>query len=279
MRDPFAPSPNGSPEPLAGTPAQASDDPSPAAPPAATPTLSPAPAPSFPFEALARPRVGKVARLPGATREQLNRRLLAGEPAKQLVQWLNRQPEVQAVLRTLFGGSPISEVNLSHWKTGGFRAWLLEQQTHHHLNAADGLARDLPPASARPLAEQIVARLLSGCLLDLRPVAKPDPSDPREFTRLRRIVGLLNQLRQADAQAAQLHLLRHQLGLAHDRLRYLAAKLRSNRPLLTPAAQGQIRATSNPQHQPAPQPANRPAPTTGPAPGSQLQPIKPIAAD
>ncbi len=40
---------------------------------------------------------GKIARLPLAVRQQLNQRLQNGELAQDLVSWLNRLPEVQAM--------------------------------------------------------------------------------------------------------------------------------------------------------------------------------------
>jgi hypothetical protein len=68
-------------------------------------------------------RNGKIARLPAAIREELNQRLLEGEPGQHLVLWLNSLPRVQALLKDQFQGIPISEANLSHWKNGGFPAW------------------------------------------------------------------------------------------------------------------------------------------------------------
>ena len=44
-----------------------------------------------------RTRTGKIARLPKAVREELNRRLQDGEPGTQLVEWLNSLPQVQRV--------------------------------------------------------------------------------------------------------------------------------------------------------------------------------------
>jgi hypothetical protein len=68
-------------------------------------------------------RNGKIARLPAAIREELNQRLLDGEQGKQLVEWLNGLPKVQAVLKARFNGNLINEANLSQWKNGGFAAW------------------------------------------------------------------------------------------------------------------------------------------------------------
>jgi hypothetical protein len=68
-------------------------------------------------------RNGKIARLPRTIREELNQRLLDGEPGRQLIEWLNGLPGVQAVLKSRFNGSAITEANLSQWKNGGYAAW------------------------------------------------------------------------------------------------------------------------------------------------------------
>jgi len=68
-------------------------------------------------------RNGKIARLPRTIREELNQRLLDGEPGRQLIEWLNGLPGVQAVLKAKFNGSAITEANLSQWKNGGYAAW------------------------------------------------------------------------------------------------------------------------------------------------------------
>ena len=80
-------------------------------------------------------RLGKIARLPRAVREELNRRLADGEMGKELVEWLNALPEVQEVLRAQFGGRALTEQNLSVWKQGGFEDW----QRHEEARAWAGL--------------------------------------------------------------------------------------------------------------------------------------------
>ena len=58
-------------------------------------------------------RNGKIARLPRAIRNELNRRLDEGEQGKKLVAWLNTLPEARAIVAVEFGGKPIREQNLS----------------------------------------------------------------------------------------------------------------------------------------------------------------------
>src|SRR6266446_1696297 len=84
-------------------------------------------------------RNGKIARLPLAVRQELNRRLDEGEQGKKLVAWLNGLPAVQAIAATEFGGKAIREQNLSEWKQRGYRDWLAKQEA---LEIADGLRED-----------------------------------------------------------------------------------------------------------------------------------------
>jgi len=73
-------------------------------------------------------RNGKIAHLPNHVREQLNLRLLDGETGRELAAWLNALPEVQSVLGSQFNGAPVSEVNLTHWRQGGYLQWLTERE-------------------------------------------------------------------------------------------------------------------------------------------------------
>ena len=68
-------------------------------------------------------RHGKIARLPKAIRDELNRRLADGEHGKRLVVWLNGLAEVRAILEADFEGKAISPANLTQWKQGGYQEW------------------------------------------------------------------------------------------------------------------------------------------------------------
>ena len=84
-------------------------------------------------------RNGKIAKLPNDIREQLNLRLLEGETGRELAAWLNALPAVQSVLGSQFNGSPISEVNLTLWRQGGYLQWLTERECFDSARAlADG---------------------------------------------------------------------------------------------------------------------------------------------
>jgi hypothetical protein len=84
-------------------------------------------------------RNGKIANLPNDIREQLNLRLLEGETGRELAAWLNALPSVQSVLGFQCNASPISEVNLTHWRQGGYLQWFTERECFDSARAlADG---------------------------------------------------------------------------------------------------------------------------------------------
>jgi len=73
-------------------------------------------------------RRGKIARLPQAVRDELNRRLQNGEMGTRLLVWLNGLPEVRRVLAADFEDRDINGPNLTAWKSGGgYQDWLAEQ--------------------------------------------------------------------------------------------------------------------------------------------------------
>ena len=74
-------------------------------------------------------RRGKIARLPGTVREELNQRLQRADSGPLLVEWLNSLPETQKVVTEEFGGNAITEQNLSDWRQGGYRDWERQQES------------------------------------------------------------------------------------------------------------------------------------------------------
>src|ERR1700733_9839467 len=77
---------------------------------------------------------GKIARLSHHLREQISIRLRDGASAKQILAWLNPLPEVIHVMVGEFGGSLITERNLSEWKKRSHRQWLLDQAALSETN-------------------------------------------------------------------------------------------------------------------------------------------------
>jgi len=76
-----------------------------------------------------RSSVGKIARLPHLIREQLNHRLRDGQPASEILSWLNAVPSVKKILDAAFSGAAISHRNLSNWRRIGYRRWLHDRES------------------------------------------------------------------------------------------------------------------------------------------------------
>jgi hypothetical protein len=68
-------------------------------------------------------RTGKIARLPQAVRDEINRRLADGQKATPILHWINSQPEVAEILKADFKGLPVTDGNLADWRAGGFKDW------------------------------------------------------------------------------------------------------------------------------------------------------------
>src|SRR2546425_12179173 len=102
-------------------------------------------------------RNGKIARLPHALREQINRRLRDNRQAKTILPWLNDLPEGKTLLAAQFDSRPVSKQNLSQWKSGGFRDWLTRQEAFQfvpRLESSQDLSHSLfalPFSSLLPL--------------------------------------------------------------------------------------------------------------------------------
>jgi hypothetical protein len=156
-------------------------------------------------------RNGKIARLTRAVREELNRWLDNGESGRQLVAWLNAQPEVQAVVATVFGGKAIREQNLSEWKQGGYRDWLARQEA---LEVAGRLGEDAAELSADgrpPLTDTLALWLAARYAVATRQVAQAEGAEG--WRRLRELCADVVELRRGDHSAERLRIDRERLEL------------------------------------------------------------------
>lgn len=149
-----------------------------------------------------RTRIGKIARLPKWIRDQLNTRLENGEQGKKLVEWLNESDDVKEVLTQQFGGSLITENNLSEWKQGGYQDWL-------KYSAACDSVRDLAE-QAGELADAVdgtaigdkLANVLAVELMRVIQMSLAEDGNPEErWTRLQKLLQAVSRLRRDDHAA------------------------------------------------------------------------------
>ncbi|HEV2694211.1 MAG TPA: hypothetical protein VG347_15055 [Verrucomicrobiae bacterium] len=151
-------------------------------------------------------RTGKIARLPKAVRDQLNKNLTDGVSGVRLVDWLNSLPEVQQVLTDQFDGRGINEVNLSEWKAGGYLDW---QARREMLESAKELAEEGQDiqASLEGLTKHlgtVVAARYAQLLNDWN--GEVDEGFMKKLKALRLLCHDVAVLRRADLKAERLEL-------------------------------------------------------------------------
>jgi hypothetical protein len=154
-------------------------------------------------------RNGKIARLPRAFREELNRRLQNGEEGRKLVEWLNGLREVQTVLATEFGSKAIREQNLSEWKRGGYQDWLAQQEALElvQLLGEDSVQWELEGRA--PLTDTLALWLAARYAVATRQVAATE--GPKGWRMLREMCGDIVELRRGDHSAQRLQLERERV--------------------------------------------------------------------
>jgi hypothetical protein len=146
-----------------------------------------------------RTRVGKIARLPKKIREELNTRLENGEQGKELVEWLNRSPDVKKMLAEQFGGSPITENNLSEWKQGGYQDWLKQAEA---CDLMRGIAENGDELGKVAEGKAIGDRFANVLMVELARVIQMSLSEEgnaeERWSRLERLLQAVSRLRRDD---------------------------------------------------------------------------------
>jgi hypothetical protein len=161
-------------------------------------------------------RHGKIARLPGPVREQVNLRLQNGENGQDIIAWLNSNDEVKAVLAQHFGGQEINDTNLSQWRKGGHRDWEMQQAAmdETHRIVAEGL--ELEKVGEKALADRLAVWLAGRYIVVTRKLLENE-DDPAAWKLLRELCHDVVALRRGDHGAEWLRLDRERLELRRRR--------------------------------------------------------------
>ncbi|MEI7820450.1 MAG: hypothetical protein WCK55_05975 [Verrucomicrobiota bacterium] len=168
-------------------------------------------------------RRGKIARLPHAVREQLNRRLHDGAQGKALVKWLNRLPEVHIALAREFAGRPIREQNLSEWKQGGYREWLRQQEAMEcagRFREEAGELRGKDGENGGALVEDMAVWILARLMAALRGQTGEEAGGGPDIRMLRQVCGDIVALRRGEHQAERLRMERERVAMDWKRLEF-----------------------------------------------------------
>lgn len=150
---------------------------------------------------------GKIACLPKAIREQLNRRVDDGERGPKVLAWLNALPEVRTVLKdSRFRGQPITEQNLSNWRLGGFVRWQSEQQDQELFGLMRDEAANFQHAAGGQPGADFLSPLLNRALTRLLAAAEKEPDPARRQQSILSITHEYSLLRRGDLAARRLQM-------------------------------------------------------------------------
>ncbi|MGA3180995.1 MAG: hypothetical protein ABSF38_11675 [Verrucomicrobiota bacterium] len=156
------------------------------------------------------PHHGKIARLPHLLREQIHSRLRDGQPAKQIVAWLNSLPEVQALLAAAFAARPISQANFSQWKKRSHGHWLLRQEVLAQAPLLLAQSRQLSQAGQGEITDHLATVVSASYALAFQRLGEiMDPIEHWKF--LHALCRDVVALRRGDHSVQWLRLHREQL--------------------------------------------------------------------
>lgn len=143
-------------------------------------------------------RNGKIARLPRAVREQLNRRLDDGEDGAAVMKWLNGLPEVREALARDFGGEPISAQNLTNWRQGGFLEWQRHQDALGAMRTLAEQGRELEAATGGVSPADLLANGVTAALSRQVAIAAAMDDGPEKLNALLNLSRETARLRHGD---------------------------------------------------------------------------------
>lgn len=177
-------------------------------------------------------RHGKIARLPLAVREELNRRILEqSHTCREMAAWLNSLPEGKAVCERVArargaASSSIRMNDVSRWQRSGFLEWLRQRENAEETREMAKWSVQLAKASGENVSEQ-AAKVLSGQILELlegivKLQRKQKAENPHQLEEVARAVNSLAKslasVRQADHNRLRLTQAQEKLAQADRKL-------------------------------------------------------------
>jgi hypothetical protein len=153
----------------------------------------------------------KIALLPENIRQELNRRLQAGETAFHLVDWINALPEAQAVFVAESSEPAVNEEDLSNWQQGGYRDWLAQQEAVAEVRRAVAEAKELSQAADGTLTDHLATLVAGQYAIAIRKFAAASRNGAVDWNLLRATCHDLVDLRRGDHSAESLRIARERL--------------------------------------------------------------------
>jgi hypothetical protein len=175
-----------------------------------------------------RGRSLNIANLPAEIRDELNWRINDGEQGSELVEWLNAKPEVMKVINDLFDGCPISEQNLSQWRTHGYRVWHAHRTIVDETHALSDNSEDIFETGI-DCEKLLLALTASYAEMIRRWVITPGEEMIYKLRVFKEITNRVLALRHAEIQKARLEIQRERLELLREKQRNKSGSSSSSR--------------------------------------------------
>jgi hypothetical protein len=169
------------------------------------------------LDPLSPARNGKIAALSRNIREALNRRIRHGQPGLDILEWLNAEPSVVAILEQRFEGKPITRHNLFEWRHGGYKEWARHRAARIRLQRKQKEGKGIDRHQLGEEMAQLYAEELTDTLDELIDFA-PDPE-----VRMQRLEQGLNQIRgwrRSDYHAQRMMLQTERMALDKEKLQW-----------------------------------------------------------
>jgi|ERR1051326_6174297 hypothetical protein len=169
-------------------------------------------------------RKGKIASLPAAVREEINRRLLDGQSSATIIPWLHEQPEVLRVLDDRWGEEPVSANNISEWRRGGYQDWLERRERVSALKTLSDYSLKLAQAAGGSMSEGAAA-IAGGRILEILEKSAEGTADSELIDSLVRLRRTEILAKKADQNAIALSQRDRQLALEEKRFQRQTAEM------------------------------------------------------
>ena len=142
---------------------------------------------------------GKIARLPGELREQINQRIFDGKKDSETLAWLNELTPVKEILAAHFHGKPIQSQNFSNWRAGGYQRWLRQKQNVGSIKDLHQFVTDITNAGVDGLTPATAA-LASAKILQFLETLDPAKTNPDDLAKCAAAIAIIREKEQNDAR-------------------------------------------------------------------------------
>jgi hypothetical protein len=142
---------------------------------------------------------GKIARLPGDLREQINQHLFDGKSDPEILPWLNELPVVKEIMAARFDGQPITKQNMTNWRQGGHQRWLRQKQNVGSIKDVRQFVTDITSAGIDGLTPATAA-LASSKILGFLETLDPATTNPGDLAKCAAAIAILREKEQNDAR-------------------------------------------------------------------------------